>query len=159
MAKFDKLTDGDRKRLARLEEQVKRAQSVTDDDVRWHFVNLTGGAHIQAIGRAEIDGKLAGQGKPKLETVAVDELHLKRWAETGCISVLPSRDSSFGNFLLTPRGEDYLTYCRKCGLARWFVDLWSDLRTEVVSAAISAVISIVVSLVTAYLVLTLNLTK
>ena len=152
MAKFDKLTDDEFRRLVSLESQVKRARIVTADDIRWHFVNIMGGSFVQAIER-NTNSALANQGQPKLETVAVDELHVKRWAETGYISVLPSPNNHFDVFLLTPRGLDYLAYCRKNRLVRWFVDLWSDLRTEVVSA----LISIIVSLITAYLVLTLNL--
>jgi hypothetical protein len=157
MSEFDPLTDGEFRRLVNLEQQLRQAQAVTDDDVRWHFIDIMGGSHIRAIRERDINRALASRGQRELEAVAVDELHLKRWAETGYISVLPSRDNDFGIFLLTPRGLEYLAYCRKNRIARWFIDCWSDLRTEVVSAIVSAVISIVVSLATAYLVLTFGL--
>jgi hypothetical protein len=147
MADFDKLTDGELRRLVALAEQTERAKIVHDDDIYWVFVPQSDGSFLRVIGETKFDAALAARNLPKMERIYTTDLTVKRWAECGYISVLPSRgEVVLDRFLLTPRGEDFLAYRRKARPVRWFIDIWSDHRTQFVGGIVAVVVAVILYL-------------
>ena len=157
MTRFEKLTESEYKRLARLGKELERIRKLASEDVYWTFIDEQGGSFIEAAPPSGVRDALVKQDGKDIERFEANKLNIKRWAEANYISLLPSQTESFTQFLLTPRGIDYLSYQAKRGIVRWFIDAWSDLRTEIVSAIVSAIISVIVTIITAYLVLRLGL--
>ncbi len=157
MSKFDKLTDAEHRRLQQLCKEQQRAQAVIEEDVFWAFAELGEDSMIYADNSEVFDRVLEERKAPHLQTVKANELHIKRWAEAGYVSILPSSVHGGTRFVLTPRGLDYIRYRAHWRIVRWWLDLWHEFRTEIRSALVSAITSIIVSLITAYLVLKLGL--
>jgi hypothetical protein len=157
MTRFEKLTDGEYKLLARLGKELGRIHELTSEDVYWTFIGALGDGFIEAAPPPGVRDDLVRRDGKDIEQFKANKLHIKRWTEAGYISLLPSQSDSITQFLLTPHGIDYLSYQAKRGIVRWFIDAWSDLRTEIVSAIVSAIISVIVTIITAYLVLRLGL--
>jgi hypothetical protein len=157
MARFDELTNDEYTRLAILGKQFKQYRALTDQDIYWAFVNRRGIGSIHATIPEDIGPKADEADDTFDEGVEANGINIKRWAETGYISLFPAKDQDYIQFILTPRGLAYLSYREQWPPIRGLIDLWSDLRTEVVSAIVSAITSIVVSLITAYLILRLGL--
>ena len=159
MPRFEPLTIGELKRLSELGKRLMRAQAVMNDDAYWTFVNEIGGSFITGpeIRAKETDSALSYHDGQSTLPIEANELHIKRWAEVGYISLSPSSSRDFIQFLVTPKGMDYLTYRSKGKVYRWFVDAWYDLRVELRSALISLVVSVITTLITAFLLLKLGL--
>jgi hypothetical protein len=122
MAQFDKLTDGEYKRLAKLGKEVRRIRTVTDEDVYWTFIGTKDGNFIEAaLPEKARDTLFKGDGNG-VDRIEANKLNIKRWEEAGYIALLPSQSGSFFQFLLTPRGIDYLSYRAKWGIIRWLID-------------------------------------
>lgn len=114
MTRFDKLTDGEYKRLAKLGKELRRIRTVTtDEDVYWTFIGAMDGSFIEAALPEKARDTLFKRDGISVERIEANKLHIKRWEEAGYISLLPSPNDSFFQFLLIPRGIDYLSYRAK----------------------------------------------
>lgn len=147
MARFAELTVDEYTRLAQLGRELERVRKIaqTDKDVYWTFVNELGGGFIRPDGAHSEALKQHGHCGVRIEA---NELHIKRWEEAGCISMVAS---GLTQFLLTPHGVDYLAYRAQRRTVRWFVD-HRQLVTRTLLAVLSAIILIVVGVATAYFV-------
>jgi hypothetical protein len=147
MPKFVCLNDGELRRLILLGKEEQRLKAFSDDDIYWDFMPELGGGWIAAALKTEAHDALAARRAEEPKKIEAHSHHVKRWADAGYIDIAPWASESFRQFILTPRGREFMAYQTKPPWWRWLDDTWADLRPELRAMAFSIIASVIASLV------------